>query len=514
MPPAARRRAAGALAFAARATSVAAALSTLACGGGDGDATGPAKKTTVPPSLRVVAGAGATDTVLAPLPQELVVEVRDSSGMPRADAVVRFEGGAVPAGSDGGASVFVCPVERPETCGDHLFATPSIDTTGADGRAKARLRLGTVAGAGKVYVTVAALGLRDSVAFTVLPGRVASIAVLVPDTAVHVGATYQLGSSLADAFGNPRNGDAIAYGTADSAAAVSAAGVVTGVLPGRAALSVTSGGVSSTAFVSVVPDGHVAAYMSPTAATPGQLVEFDLDGSNFHVRAAATGGWSTMPVWLPGTSSITFTAFGGAMGLELVTVDAQGAVTAAVPDPALLLTQRGQYSRDGAYLYFDANFDDQGAVATAIFRVRTAGAAAAERVSAVNGGWQPSPSTDGGRVAFLDPHHLAVLTVSSGAATSLGVAAWGPRWAPGSETIAYTTNDGSDGPIALAGADGTGQRLVSDVTYNADFDWSPDGQWLVASRDGRLVLVRVSSGEELPLRVHGDVSLYEPAWKR
>ncbi|HWP65662.1 MAG TPA: Tol-Pal system beta propeller repeat protein TolB [Candidatus Limnocylindria bacterium] len=65
-----------------------------------------------------------------------------------------------------------------------------------------------------------------------------------------------------------------------------------------------------------------------------------------------------------------------------------------------------------------------------------------------------------------------------------------PAWAPKGDRIAYTTRQNGF-QIVVAGADGTGGRLVTRDGVNEDPSWAPDGRYLVfsARRGGRRVLV-------------------------
>jgi hypothetical protein len=46
-------------------------------------------------------------------------------------------------------------------------------------------------------------------------------------------------------------------------------------------------------------------------------------------------------------------------------------------------------------------------------------------------------------------------------------------------------------------------------------DWSPDGKYLVATRQGRLTVIDVATGEEMPIRLNAlpRHPFAAPAWK-
>ena len=93
-----------------------------------------------------------------------------------------------------------------------------------------------------------------------------------------------------------------------------------------------------------------------------------------------------------------------------------------------------------------------------------------------DGGWGPSWSPDGTRIAFTkstgvyatdifvmdtNGHNVRRLTYGGG---------WGPSWSPDGTRIAFTSNE----EVFVMNADGTGRRQL---TYNGGSspDWSPDG---------------------------------------
>ena len=151
----------------------------LACGGG-GDGGNPL----VPPTagIRAVAGANVTDTVLALQNQALIVEVRNNDGKLAQGVVVRFEAQS-PADTSRRyePAVFVCSLSTP-SCGNTYGTQFTTDTTHSQGRAKALIRLGQVAGRAVVLLFVPELGLVDSVAFTVTPGSVGRVRSIAGDT--------------------------------------------------------------------------------------------------------------------------------------------------------------------------------------------------------------------------------------------------------------------------------------------------------------------------------------------
>lgn len=136
-------------------------FSLAACGGGGSEPTAPPKF-----ELRVVAGAGVTDTVLATLAQPLTVEVL-VNGRPASGIVLRFESLRTPGPPNLPGVLLSVPAP--------IYFTDLIDvTTAQDGRASVIVRMGERAAATGVEITNRPLELSHTAAFTVLPGTAAN----------------------------------------------------------------------------------------------------------------------------------------------------------------------------------------------------------------------------------------------------------------------------------------------------------------------------------------------------
>ena len=180
-----------------------------------------------------------------------------------------------------------------------------------------------------------------------------------------------------------------------------------------------------------------------------------------------------------------------------------------------LFDQWPQWSRDGTTIYYSKI---SAGATSAIWHVTPSGTSD-DSVSIQNPSFDvyPSPSPDGSELAYIadlsSTSDLRILTLSTGAVTPLHIVAWSPVWAPTGETIAYLNQFSTSGQIAVVNADGSGQRVLSGATYNANFDWSPDGQYIVAQNavTQRLDLITVATGATFPLTY--SAGYYAPSWK-
>lgn len=463
--------------------------------------------------LRLIAGAGVQDTVTARRSQALVVEVRDEDGALRSGVVVRFESGP-PSDSTRRweRGMFVCAVSASDCLGDYGGASYFVaDSTDGRGRAVAQVRHGTIAGPTWIVVTVPEFGLRDSFPYTTLPGAAARVVAAPRDTALNVGASYTLGGGVQDRFGNRRAADVVTY-TAGPRVQVTTAGRVTGAQIGRGHVLLAAGARVDTAFVSVVPQGRLA------AAGNGQLVIADFDGSNRrNVSMAVSWDAGLRPTWLPGTSNLVVNAGSDAPRLRLVNGETGTSTALAVTGTAFA----AEYFPDatagnGGWIYF-TGMTTGGSYQLWRTRHDGSGAVRPTTTPAYIGYYRPAVSPDGSRFAALvigeSEMGVRVFDAATGAALSPVVPGLhSPRWSPDGQWVAMGRQGG--GPMHVMRADGTQLRAVSSRSYGEWVDWSADGQWLVGTSMATqsLELVRVSDGEWVPIA--WGLGLWQPAVKR
>ncbi len=465
----------------------------------------------VPPRLVVLAGAGVTDTVQTEPVQALVIQVQDSFARAPAGVPVTFE--VAPPTDSARRSERTLEVCRLSAIHCKLSDGSATDTTDAAGQAMVLVRFGTVAGPAWVRVTVPSLGIADSVAYTVLPGRADSIRLGIADSTVYVGNGYGIGAKVLDRVGNWRSGDPIVYGAFGAAASVDSSGRFQGLAIGRAGAVVRSGTLTDTAWVTVPPRDAIAAWYVPPYpyTTPAGVVTVNLDGSGYRLLARGPDLYYDMwPDWLPGGRAIVYQY---APDGRLYAVDTLGVPRRVTPDSTTADTAEcyPATGQDGS-VFFSAH--GGGDFALSLWRAPAVGGEPV-RVgpNPANGAnnWEASPSPDGQRLAFVSVNGggLSILDVATGTSTFLHLPAAMPRWSPVSDWIVY--NGG--GPLYLVHPDGSGlRRAGGGLSFSGRADWSPDGAWLIAKEGTRLVLVNVATDAILPLAWSG--AFLEPAWRK
>jgi TolB protein len=95
-----------------------------------------------------------------------------------------------------------------------------------------------------------------------------------------------------------------------------------------------------------------------------------------------------------------------------------------------------------------------------------------------------------------------------------------PAFSPDGKEIAYYVDDGSVSRLVLASVDGTRRRVLVDEGKNWDPRWSPDGNWLLFTRekpgtrgDRDVMAVRVEDGAEPVLLIGGPGAQGEARWR-
>lgn len=475
------------------------ALIVAACGGG-GEGTTPPVRT-----LQVTVTGGVTDTVFAN-PAPLIATVTWSDGEPAAGQLVRIQNTTVVPGP-GGALTW--PIVLPVQSGVEGFEY--LAGTNAAGEVVVPVRLENMPGAH--YIRASVVGAdADSALYMIVPGRPVSMSVLPADTSIQSGRSYPLRVSVSDQSGNASPVAATFSSLTPATLGVDGTGSVSSLGLGRGHVRVETAGFVDSAAVSVVPSGTLVA-----GSLTGIFV-FDTDGAGFRRLVEAPHTWTR---WSPSGTEIVATE---PVTQRLYRFDLAGTGTRLTPHvPFVTAESRAQYSRDGAWVYYTAHFDQ---VAES-WRVRPDGSQS-ERAGPAPGALTkdlaPSPSGDGSRLSFVTnreslegPFLIRILTPSTGAIDSLDVSAEFTSWSPVSDVLAHQ----NAGRMNLVGVDGTGATDLDPGLTHGQWengsDWSPDGNWIVGcvlqgpQSRSLVALVRVATREVLPLAFTQD--LCWPSWK-
>ena len=465
--------------------ALAALAFVLACGGGGSDSTEPAFS-----GMRIVAGAGVSDTVLAKPVQALVVELLDN-GRPKAGVVVRFEALLVQAG-DPNASGSPSPSVLVSSLASGTFVGFISDTTDQNGRASALVQLGTRAGDAGVQIACPEAGLADTAKFTVLPGTAAQMILGVRDTVVRVGGTFTIGAHTADKQGNPRPQDTVTYealdalGTVDGAGRLRAAQAV-----GRGTVVARSNQIEDSTDYTVVPVATLTAVYDGPDGIP-KVATLGVDGSNLKVigRVYPPG---VFPSHSPTEDLLVYQRGTYGQGIELMT--GSGATRVLVDQATLWGTYYPVFSPDGAFVYFSGAGSQVSE--TGIYRVALDGGGLTQVASTDFGFTTPGVSPDGARIAFSRNAGLFVQSVATGDSVKVGGPGWFPAFSPDGQRVAYISATGS---IRIAKADGTSSKEIVVGAYSdARVSWMPDGKWLLTRRNDGLVLVNSISNAVVPM---------------
>jgi WD40 repeat protein len=384
------------------------------------------------------------------------------------------------------------------------YSTLATDVTDALGQAKALVSLGPIVGTARLQVAVPALGMADTVRYTVRPGAPARIAIGPRDTTVKAGATYTLRVSLADRRSNPTPTETPAYAALSGVASVSSAGQVTvGATLARGRIGVAWRTVVDTAFVTVDAPLSIVATRSGSTGTFVTLV--NTHGAN-STDLVGSGHRSLAPHSVPSTSSVVYyqadpefnasvwIVAPGSAARDLV-AGANGFASAAWP----------AWSPDGRWVYFTAVRANT--VARSLWRIRPDGSgldslgvyqrtARFERVSI---------SPDGSTAAIPGDGGVKLVNVATKSSQVLPGLCHVPRYSPDGRQFACLVND----ELAVMNVDGSGLRIIQTVDPSgaphryeevAGIDWSPDGKWLVGQALARgPQLVHVADGFVLSL---------------
>ena len=484
-----------------------------------------------PPTLQIVSGATATDTIEAFLSVPLAVIVHDSTGKPPFHAPITFR--VVPiAGVD--APALVSPTSYVYGPGPQ---TAMAEWTDSAGKAAVTVRLGSIAGQIRIAIdgiesnAIAPSGpngkvvpVHDTVTYTILPGAAVRLDVQPSDTSLYVGSRYQLRARALDRAGNSRP-DAISLTGGDSVLARDGGLGVIGRAFGRDFTDVSTATHRARVWVSVVPTGTIAVSIGGYALNYGMGV-INLDGSGRRlIFGPDRRNSAKSPRWSPDGKS-----FVAVQGGRIYLIDAATGNGRLVTNDTTLESEWAPgFSPDGRWIYYSAAPYQSNQYT--LWRVLVGVGSTPEQLPVP---MQYTPhqvdlSADGTHLVYLGGDaYLHELTLADGADRTITPAHGAvsiPRYSHDGSTLAYVLSarfpdyDPASGVYTIPVQGSTPQRITS-VSTDSDYwstyagadSWSPDGEWIVTSTVGeQLRVVNVKTGLTLPLPWSYDYSA--PDWK-
>lgn len=462
-----------------------------------------------------MAGGDLSDTVDARPVQALVVEVR-SDGRVVAGVPVRFA--SVTTATD--PSVGTTRVTAGSIDGRFLnlyFNLPSfVDTTDANGRARALLAFGTTAGTAKISVAATAFGAEMSatVSYVVRPGAASRLTLGVRDTTLFSGDSYSAGAGAVDRYGNMR-ADQLTFSAVDELAIVEPTGrILVGNTTGRGRVAVRLGSLTDTARYAVLPRAPITFVSRPLEAPPAVAIG-NLDGSGtsrLDALSVLTSAYPTLPA--SGTPLVyhVIVLNGTPYGIGSIFIrDGSTPARLLLPEGVMYSASYPRITRDGEYVYFAGAQTDTSA--TAIWRVRPDGSQLERITSPATSSsvqTQPALSPDGTRLAYSDRSAgtVTVMTLATGASYSIGddggmVPAFSPD---GSKLVYLSWRSG----VVVVNVDGSNAKTVGDGWWGAPtVSWLRDGQWLLLPDAGTVKVINATSGERI--YVPRTTFMYEPS---
>lgn len=428
----------------------------------------------------------------------------------------------------------------------------------------------TAVAAGTATIEATSEGKRGTAVITVTRVPVARIDITPVTLSLVEGESDNLSAVAKDANGEVLDDRAIAWRSSDvTIASIDAAGRVTAIRAGTAAMTAETEGKSATAEVTVtavpVATVDVSALSALLETGDQQTLTVTLKGAAGQVLEERTVTWTTNNAAIATVSEAGVVVARGP-GQVTITATSEGksastATTIEAPPSADLIYQRTDprsnelfvlgfgpnaaptrlnagsvshqptVSPDGSRLAFFVSMVAQnGEVIEDIFAVDRIGTNM-KRVTTTAGvdnapAWSPVPGANliayhridpqAGRsdiwVMNADGSNARNLTADLSKDFSLG----DPAWSPDGQWIAFTQSRATAGPgrgsIWIMRADGTAKRQVTlhpDNGFDLHPSWSPDGQRIAFQRGG-IAIVTVATGEVRYLGLPGTATT--PSW--
>jgi Tol biopolymer transport system component len=335
------------------------------------------------------------------------------------------------------------------------------------------------------------------VAATPPPAEVVSVGLDVATATIDEGDVHQFVATPRDADGAPIAGLGMQWTSSDATvAAVSAVGVVTGVRPGSATITVRVHGKTASAVVTIVASYSYDLLYSDYDNGGLQLFALDFSqASATPARLLPAGTWAEEARPSPDGSKITFVgSVDGMQGIYVMNRD--GSALKRIVAPLAGPVSSPTWSPDGMKIAFQGSTGGTNATRYDIHVVNADGTSAVNLTAELGytdqltPAWSPAFSSGGSRIAFV---HRAngverVWTMRADGSdkkqVTAGVLDLQPSWSPNGQTIVFSrTNAVNNGDVWLVDAGGTNERPVMQFYYTLAGPqmhptFSPDGRMI------------------------------------
>lgn len=476
-----------------------------------------------PPSMKVLRGQTASDTIQSYIPQAITVELRDPDGKPRSGVAVRFQApGPADTTKRHLLPIYICHLGSP-FCGPVDPAQfVQVDTTGSDGLASVYVTLGLVAGTSVVRISAPEFSLTDSAVFNILPGAPAKLRAHSADTTLFLGTSSTLGGRVFDRANNARaDATTLSAGPGSAISVATTTNAVTAQELGEQWLYVRAGNLLDSTLVRSAPYARLVAY----DALQQNVHLINSDGTGLKIlQNNVYTEFGSYPRFTADRKSVLFYGHRINNG-EAVLMDTSNTPRREFTQALGLRGMQALRVLPDGNVLIVAMSPSRSPVPEHYFVWRVAPDNSITQVRALPGllsdrGGHADISPDGTRVAYqsyvgVPSREIRVIDLATGNSVMVASNGNSPQWNAKGDRLLYL--DGAlEGPAIIVNADGSGRRNVTrSLIFRPGVSWSPDGAYFIGTSaqfpDSRLRIVRVADYANVVLKI-GSGSR-EPDWR-